>query len=363
MLIDAQSLVAYAALGLGGRDWDFVKAHPRIDQVPLDALASVLHAKKRSQKADTATCVQEALGYLVGLERYQTLGGVVLGCEGPSQLGALCKVKSPPLLAFYRGAEAIWARSPKVAIVGTRKPSDKGLAQARDLSRALAAAGIVVVSGGAIGIDLAAHEAALLEGGQTLSVLGDPVNFERDERPFRVRNLAHDAGFASISLFGPWVKPAKGLFVTRNQYVAAISDAVVVVEGRLSSGTLHTANFATAMGTPVWAVPGAVDDVHKEACNQLLESGQARALFRLEVFLRALGKATPPQLPIPQQLPSQAPESTDPIVRQLRAQQGGMSLDDLAFSLNISASDVQSQLLMLELSGQIARRGAEFVLT
>ena len=175
-----------------------------------------------------------------------------------------------------------------VAVVGARAPSDAARARAEQLGEALARAGVCVVSGLALGIDGAAHRGALTGGGPTIGVLGGG---HRCFFPQRNRALAAEmiaAGGAVLSPFDPDHPAYPSQFLQRNGVVAALADAVVVVEAAERSGALNTASWAADLGVDVLAYPGDVDRPKAAGCNALIRDG-ATLVRGPDDVLEALG--------------------------------------------------------------------------
>ncbi|HYW55274.1 MAG TPA: DNA-processing protein DprA [Candidatus Elarobacter sp.] len=164
-------------------------------------------------------------------------------------------------------------RAPCVAVVGTRAPSDAGRRRARRLAEDLARAGVCVVSGLALGIDGAAHEGALAARAPTVGVLGGGHGhfFPPRHRELGVRIV--EGGGAVVSPFAPDVVPQPWQFLARNAVIAALADAVVVVEAAARSGALNTAGHGADRGIPVLAIPGDVDRPKAAGCNALIRDG------------------------------------------------------------------------------------------
>lgn len=236
---------------------------------------------------------------------------------------------------------------PCVAIVGTRAATPLGKRLARDLAAALGRAGCCIVSGLALGIDAAAHEGALDAGAPTIGVLGAG---HRRFFPARNRNLAERivaAGGAVLSPFEPGVMAHSWQFLARNGVVAALADAVVVVEAPARSGALNTASWAAGR-IPVLAMPGDVDRRHVQGCLALIRDGATLARHAGDV-LEALGREAAP--PMPEALPA---AKTGPVLAALR--NGSQTLDDLVATTALPAAQVLAELAVLELDGTVECR-------
>jgi DNA processing protein len=190
--------------------------------------------------------------------------------ELPSLLRA---IHDPPARLYLRGnGDAEVLAQPAVAIVGARACSSYGAQVARMLGRELAAAGVVVVSGLARGIDGEAHRGALEAGGHTVAVLG--CGIDRDY-PAAHMTLTRSIGERSliVSEYGPGVEPAPWRFPARNRIIAGLCAATIVVEARDRSGALITADFALEEGREVFAVPGEITSALSAGTNALLRLG------------------------------------------------------------------------------------------
>jgi DNA processing protein len=186
-----------------------------------------------------------------------------------------------------------------VAIVGGRRASALRRATARSLARGLAGAGICVVSGGAIGVDAAAHGGALDGGGSTVVVLGCGLDVPYPRRNQELFLRIREAGGTFLAEHPPGARPLAAHFLPRNRLIAALSGAVVVVEAALDSGSLSTARAAGSRGAgQILAVPGAPWDRGAAGCNDLIRDG-ATLVRGLDDVLEALalpdspGPATP----------------------------------------------------------------------
>jgi DNA processing protein len=256
----------------------------------------------------------------------------------------LCAIHDPPPGLFLRGhADASVLSRPSVAVVGARSCSPYGAAVARMLGRELAAAGLVVVSGLARGIDGEAHRGALEAGGLTVAVLGCGV--DRDY-PASHRDLARrivERGLV-VAEYAPGVEPAPWRFPARNRIIAGLARAVVVVEAREASGALITADLALEEGREVFAVPGEITSSLSAGSNALLRLG-ATPLTSAADVLEALG--VEPAAPATVELG----EKADRLLARIR--DGPATADELARSSGLAAGELSVLLSELELSGTV----------
>lgn len=260
---------------------------------------------------------------------------------------------------FPSGVDGLWCcgspnglRLPSVAVVGTRAATAYGRRLAATIAADLARAGCCIVSGLALGIDACAHEAALTGGGPTVGVLGGGHGrfFPPRNRALADRLVA--AGGAVLSPFPPDEPAYPYRFLERNGIVAALCDAVVVVEAPARSGALNTAGWAAGR-VPVLAVPGDVDRRHSAGCLALIRDGATLARSARDV-LEALGSLnflTPRVAP---------PKPFDPIAQALLAalDAGACEFDELVSAAEISPAAALAALTLLELDGTIESRGA-----
>ncbi|HEY1830517.1 MAG TPA: DNA-processing protein DprA [Acidimicrobiales bacterium] len=237
-------------------------------------------------------------------QRYEELGVSVLTQDDPDYPPRLRGDPEAPAVLFCRGNPAVLHQQPTVALVGTRSPTRYGIGVAAQLGAELAATGVSVVSGLALGIDGAAHEGACTAGAPPMAVvaggLGDPYP-RRHERLWE--RVAAQGAIVSESPLG--VRTEKWRFPVRNRLLAGLSDVVVVVESRHGGGSRHTVDAAAARGIPVGAVPGSIRSPTSEGTNALLVEGcfpvcgvsdilVALALRGITVASRTTGTASGP---------------------------------------------------------------------
>jgi DNA processing protein len=184
---------------------------------------------------------------------------------------SLRQIYDPPIVLYVKGTLGTIDRN-GVAMVGSRMTTHYGIEVARKLAYQLAYIGVTVVSGGARGIDTAAHQGALSAKGRTIAVLGTGINIV-----FPPENLELferiSANGAIVSQYPFNRKADKQSFAIRNRIVAGMTLGTVVVEANLSSGALITANFAVEYGRQIFAVPGRIDSPRSKGCHELIKKG------------------------------------------------------------------------------------------
>lgn len=177
----------------------------------------------------------------------------------------------PPDYVWVLGDLSLLDR-PAVGIIGTREPSSYGLGVAIDAARDLASSGLVVVSGMARGLDARAHQGALEVGGGTIAVLGCGIDVPYPRANLPLLREVRSRGLV-FSEFPPGTEPRDYTFPRRNRLIAALSDVLLVVEGRIKSGTYNTVRWMEHIGRPVFAVPGRIGDPMSAGPNNLLRHG------------------------------------------------------------------------------------------
>jgi len=243
-------------------------------------------------------------------------------------------------------------RRPTVAIVGTRKPTAYGREVAYQLSRDLAARGITIVSGLALGIDGIAHQAALDAGGTTVAVLAGGLDAIHPSRHANLARQIVENGGALISEYPEGMPSLAHQFLERNRIVSGLSDVVIVIEAAARSGTLSTARWALEQGKTVMAVPGNITSPTSAGCNWLIKTGAAPITETADV-LHALGladKAAQNRLPLAENEQEQA------IFTLLSA--GVRDGDELQQKSGLTAANFSQTLTMMEISGKIRALGA-----
>ena len=261
---------AEAVLTSRGRNIDICGVGPRLRETLADA-------------AQVERALRLAGDQLAGLV---AIGGQALCPEMAQYPRTLLAIADPPALLFCRGDLSLLAL-PAIALIGSRAASEYGRRVAGQLAATLVAAGVVVVSGAAYGIDAAAHQGALQTGGPTIAVLGCGLDVAYPK--------SHAALLAEIAASGlllseyPLGTPPDGFrFPARNRLISGLSAGVAVVEATEKSGSLITATLALDQGREVFAVPGRVDPVKSAGCHWLIRQG-AQLVRHGDDILEALG--------------------------------------------------------------------------
>lgn len=274
----------------------------------------------------------------------------------------LKQISDPPILLYVRGNVSLLSE-PQLAIVGSRNASKQGRLTAMDFAQYLASVGLTITSGLASGIDKAAHEGALQAGeansevmqGTTVAVVATGL-----DRVYPAANqaLAHqiaDQG-ALVSEYPLGTKPMAHFFPQRNRIISGLSVGTLVVEAALKSGSLITARTALEQDREVFAVPGSINNPQSKGCHQLIRQG-AKLVEAGQDILEELSAIL--QLSL-KEMPSEPAISNDP--KDLKSVSAELldyiefdpiSLDELVVLSKLPVSDIQGQLLMLELEGRI----------
>jgi DNA processing protein len=273
---------------------------------------------------------------------------LICACE-PDFPQALAALDPPPPLIWVRGRADLLAR-PSVAIVGARVASAAGQRFARGLAAELGQAGLVVVSGMARGIDGAAHQAAL--GSGTVAVLGGGIDdvYPPDHRDLYDRLIEQGC---VVSESEPGRTAVARDFPRRNRIIAGLSQAVVVVEAELRSGSLITARLAADQGRDVLAVPGSPLDPRARGCNDLIRQGAA-ICEGAEDVLRALEGVRGFREPPSRYAPPPGPEPDDALREKVAAllSPTPVSRDEVVRAAGAPASVVFAALVELALAGR-----------
>lgn len=358
---------------------------------PVAALAWLRAAHEHDDRARAVTRLRESIGdpaeelsqrrLLAALDRWgprlgridpdrdarvlRELGGRVLvrGDDGwPRGLDDLGP--AAPACLWVRGDVGALTGRAAVALVGARAATGYGTAVAADLACGLADRGHAVVSGGAYGIDAAAHRGALAGGGPTVAVMAGGVDrlYPAGNTDLLERVLAR--GGAVVAEVPVGATPTRSRFLQRNRLIAALTAATVVVEAAWRSGSLSTATHASGLLRPVGAVPGPVTSMTSTGCHRLLREHDAICVTSVDDVLELLPGGAPSSGP-----GDVGPDPRDGLREVARGVLDGfdarrpMALDELVPAVGLAPGDVLAALGELELTGLVSRAAGGWELT
>ncbi|AMZ73400.1 MULTISPECIES: DNA-processing protein DprA [Pseudomonas] len=276
---------------------------------------------------------------LAWLER---AGQHLLMWDQPDYPALLAQISDAPPLLFVAGDASILEK-PQLAMVGSRRASRPGMDTAAAFSRSLAGAGFVITSGLALGIDAAAHQAALDVGGRTVGVLGTGLENFYPQRNRRLADAMIAQGSAVLSEFPLDAPPHASNFPRRNRIISGLSLGVLVVEASVASGSLITARLAAEQGREVYAIPGSIHHPGARGCHQLIRDGAAlvETVEHILEALRGWQRLPPASEPVP---------VTHPLLRLLHA--APLSSEALAEASGWGLPKVLAALTELEMDGR-----------
>ncbi|MGC2424278.1 MAG: DNA-processing protein DprA [Nitrospirota bacterium] len=205
------------------------------------------------------------------LEKAKALGAAVVTFQDPRYPQNLKEIHDPPPYLYVKG-ELTAGDKVAVAMVGSRKASHYGLTETKKIARELAGKGVTVVSGGASGIDTAAHDGAILGGGRTIAVLGCGIDVTYPRENGELFDKIAENG-AVITEYPMGTPPDRANFPPRNRIISGISMGVIVMEAAEKSGSLITAAYSVEQGREVYALPGSVGSSTSKGTNALIKKG------------------------------------------------------------------------------------------
>jgi DNA processing protein len=289
--------------------------------------------------------------------------------------GEFTDLDEPPVFVTVMGGDGLEERMRKVAIVGSRKATVADVHRAEAMAVELTVAGFVVVSGGALGIDAAAHRGSVVCERPGVVVLPGGLEAITPRAHLRLFEDIVACGGALISEYPPGARAERFHFRRRNHLIAALSSSVVIIRAERRSGTMLTAEAAVRLGRPLYVIPGAPDDPLAEGCLDLLMDG-ARPVRDGRDVLEALGRSGPMdsprqpkrsdrrrrppgqrrQRPVPPVGVSESALKVFEHLAELVVDAGEeVHVDELARSLQTTVETLGQGLLELELSGAVER--------
>ncbi len=284
----------------------------------------------------------------------------LLGWGGPRYPRRLREIKDPPLVLFVIGDAAL-LDEPQIALVGTRRPTPGGLENARRFADSFARSGLIVVSGLAAGIDAAAHEAALNAAAPTVAVIGTGPDIVYPAKHAALAHRIAEHG-AVVSEFSCATPPRAANFPRRNRLMSGLSLGVLVIEAAEKSGTLITARLAGEQGREVFAVPGAIRNPVARGCHRLIQQGAKLVQSADDVLIELaalveLNPRTDTSAPPPANAAATPDGSLDADHRRLLECMGydePLGVDALVERSGLTAAEVSSMLLIMELEGHVS---------
>ena len=277
---------------------------------------------------------------------------------------ALLDIEDPPLVLYMLGSQLNRAQAAinnvalSLAIVGSRNPTPQGESNARQFAKAFAEQGLCIVSGLALGVDGAAHDGALLGGGQTIAVVGTGLDRVYPKKHLALAHRIADNGLI-ISEFPIGTPPLNANFPKRNRIISGLSVGTLVVEAALKSGSLITARLASEQGKDVFAIPGSIHSPQSRGCHYLIKQGAKlveTAQDVMEELRIPLASVAPPlddDDEVPEGFSSSSPEGDSSFLSALGFDI--VSLDALQARTGLPTPELQAKLLELELDGFVTR--------
>ena len=312
-----------------------------------------------------AALTQETVDWL---QAHAALGCRVITLGDTHYPAPWLNIPDPPLMFYAMGQTAHLATlkaEQSLAIVGSRNPTPQGADNARELARSLAASGLTIVSGLALGVDGAAHDGALQghtgQGLATIAVVGTGLDrvYPRQHRELAHRIAQNGVVLSEYPLGTPPLAPN---FPRRNRLIAGLSQATLVVEAALQSGSLITAKQALEQGRDVMAIPGSIHATQSKGCHALIKQGAKLVESAQDVLeelrIPALLTQQALDLSADSNAPGHGPESQEGNAEPSLLRALGhdpVSLDALQARCGWSTAQLQGQLLELELAGQVGR--------
>jgi len=334
------------------RDWLILQRELALDPVAAAELLRATASPREALAASRRPAPAKPFDAESAIQRLRSMRALALPLLCAAYPPRLARLRDPAPLLIVRGdVEAL--AGPSVAIVGSRAATSYGLEAAYQLARDLARAGVVVISGLALGIDGAAHRGALDAGGRTVAVLAcGPDRIYPPSHRALARRIEGQGAIVSELPLG--THPLPSFFPLRNRLISGMAAAVVIVEARERSGSLITAAHAANQGVDVFALPGPITAPTSAGPNRLLRDGAYIALEAADV-LREMG------IPIPAGAAPAGPKSAISSSRRTATERAILDAlecepatrDELGRRLARAPERLALDLLELELEGQV----------
>lgn len=285
-------------------------------------------------------------------EKMEKIGIKMTTIEDDDYPALLKEISSPPAIIYSLGN---WKSLslPKIAIVGTRNPSNYGREVAKDLSSMLAKENICLVSGLALGIDGIVHKSIIDNDGYTAAVLGSGLNIIHPRTNMKLANEIIEKDGIIISEFPLGTTPLKYHFPIRNRIISGLSSGCVIIEAGQKSGALITARYALEQNREVFAVPGSIYQEGSVGPNNLIKMG-ARVVTNVSDILSTLNLKTTYSNTKEEEIKTDNPDEAN-ILRLLSSEP--IHIDELVQNSGLSAETANAILTMMEIKGLIRNIG------
>jgi len=320
-------------------------------ELPDQALAALGANAKTRHSLHTAQAEAEDITWLEHEQHH------LVPIEHPLYPPLLRRIADPPMVLWCVGDSEALVR-PQIAMVGSRNASGSGCDNAFAFARHFAAAGLVVTSGLALGVDGAAHRGALKSGCTVAVMAAGPDSVYPREHQALARSIVGQG--VLVSEYPPGTGIRRGQFPHRNRIISGMSLGVLVVEAGLRSGSLITARLATEQGRDVFALPGSIHNPMSKGCHRLIKQGAklvetaAEVLEELGPMAAELGGLIQARMEPQEEVPSPA-GALEPNERRLLEllEFDPITVDQLVLRSGLTVNDVSSMLLALELQGLV----------
>ncbi|MCA9507157.1 MAG: DNA-processing protein DprA [Myxococcales bacterium] len=348
-----------SAMGVVAEEWTLVEKLGGAEKF----LESNIALQKLSEQLSKDKLLEKFIETLrEQLDNFYSQSGFLLNAR---DLFKVHHIKNLPLVFMACFNQQVLMKRPRIAIVGARLADQDALKFTYKLANQCAQNNICVISGGALGVDSAAHEGALVVGGNTIVVSGATCSFKKLNINPMLKSF--DANNQCVLFpYGPHLSQRKFMFVQRNRYVVALADAIVIVQGGAESGTLHTARFAKELGVKLFAIPGALTNQLSYVPNMLLSDGSAKALTNFEQLHEAvdqkLAKTTITRKRKTQVLSSHNNDALPELLELLKSHGGVATMDQLIHWSKRSFVSIQEEMLMFEMESLIKKQGHNYML-
>lgn len=326
----------------GGAEGIYALFEKRRESVLNDRLTGLQLEKLRQNAAP------EVMNGMVRLMRDEGIG--ILFCDDAAYPAALQEIPDPPALLFYQGS-LMAAEGRCLTIIGTRSPTAMTLSETEKIARELSDAGVAIVSGLAPGIDTAAHEGCLRGRSPAIGVCACGLDMDYPAISSALKRRIVEKGGLLLSEFPLGMKSAPWCFEPRNRILSGLSRGVVMMEGRIKSGSMLTVNSALNQGREVFAYPGQPTSAQSEGAHQLIREG-ARYFTTAADLLEDLSWDDHPQ---PTAKEREALPEVSPAQKRILSElaRGDLSMDELAAATGLDAAEISVALTLMQMMGLI----------